>query len=70
MLLVIRHMGPQLRRPVGFKVSGGIRKLQQAAQYIELADQIMGRDWVKACHFPGLGQVKLVDEITQGQLSG
>lgn len=44
MLLAIRdHSGP---RPVGLKVSGGLRKLADAALYLALADRIMGPDWV------------------------
>jgi deoxyribose-phosphate aldolase len=51
MLLVIRHIGHKLKRPVGFKVSGGVKEWHQAVQYIELADQIMGQDWVKPATF-------------------
>ncbi|MET0579542.1 MAG: deoxyribose-phosphate aldolase [Ilumatobacteraceae bacterium] len=32
-------------RPVGFKASGGIRTLGDAASYLELADRIMGPEW-------------------------
>jgi deoxyribose-phosphate aldolase len=62
MLLVIRHATPQLKRRLGLKISGGIREIQQAAQYIELADKIMGRDWVNASTFR-IGASKLVDEM-------
>ena len=62
MLLVIQHITPQLKHHVGLKVSGGIRTLEQAAQYIELADAIMGRDWVKPSTFR-IGASKLMDEI-------
>lgn len=62
MLLVIQHITPQLKHHVGLKVSGGIRTLSQAAQYIELADTIMGRDWVKPSTFR-IGASKLMDEI-------
>lgn len=51
MLLVIRHMLPQLKRKAGFKVSGGIRTLEQAAQYVQLADNILGRDYVTPATF-------------------
>lgn len=33
-------------RPVGLKPSGGIRTLAQAEVYLDLADQVMGTDWV------------------------
>jgi deoxyribose-phosphate aldolase len=32
-------------RPVGLKVSGGIRTVADAALYLELADRIMGATW-------------------------
>lgn len=62
MLLVIRHITPQIRRQVGCKVSGGIRSLQQAVQYVQLADQILGPDWVMPDTFR-IGASKLIDEI-------
>lgn len=62
MLLVIRHAEPQLKRHVGIKISGGIREIQQAAQYLELADRIMGRDWASPETFR-IGASKLVDEL-------
>jgi len=62
MLLVIRHAAPQLKRNLGIKISGGVREVQQAAQYMELAENIMGHEWVKADTFR-IGASKLVDEI-------
>lgn len=62
MLLVIQHVTKQLKRYVGFKISGGIREIEQAAQYVQLADKIMGRDWVTSDNFR-IGTSKLVDEI-------
>ena len=41
MLEVIRDSG----KPVGFKASGGVRTTQQAADYLTLADKIMGPKW-------------------------
>lgn len=32
-------------RPVGFKASGGLRTLDDAAAYLELAEKIMGQGW-------------------------
>ena len=34
-------------RPVGFKAAGGIRSVRQAANYLKLADRLMGPDWVQ-----------------------
>lgn len=45
MLSVIReHAGP---RPAGLKISGGLRTVADAATYLDLADRIMGPDWVR-----------------------
>jgi deoxyribose-phosphate aldolase len=38
-------------RPVGFKASGGIRTLADAAAYLELADRIMGPAWATSATF-------------------
>jgi deoxyribose-phosphate aldolase len=42
MLKAIKEMG----KPVGFKASGGIRTLADAQVYLDIADEIMGPDWV------------------------
>ncbi|MCA0421539.1 MAG: deoxyribose-phosphate aldolase, partial [Proteobacteria bacterium] len=47
MLSVIAEMG----RPVGLKPSGGIRTLADATRYLDLADAIMGEDWVSPTSF-------------------
>ena len=38
-------------RPIGFKASGGIRSVRQAANYLRLADTIMGSTWVRPENF-------------------
>jgi deoxyribose-phosphate aldolase len=38
-------------RPVGVKVSGGVRSLAEAHAYLALADEIMGPDWAKPSTF-------------------
>lgn len=63
LLLVVKHISSQLHRPVGVKVSGGIRKIEDAIAYVELADSIMGREWVTPATFR-IGASKLVDEIS------
>ncbi len=47
MLNVIAETG----RPVGLKPSGGIRTLADARRYLDLADAIMGEDWVSPTSF-------------------
>lgn len=58
MLETIRKMP----RSIGFKVSGGVRTVAQASHYMELAEEIMGRDWVTPKHFR-IGASQLVDAI-------
>ena len=59
LLLVIQQMSSQLQRCVGLKVSGGIRTMEQAAQYVQLAELIMGREWVSPKTFR-IGASKII----------
>ncbi|KAA9002728.1 deoxyribose-phosphate aldolase [Affinibrenneria salicis] len=49
MLQTIRDKNAAQR--VGFKAAGGVRTTQEAADYLQLADRIMGSAWVDARHF-------------------
>jgi deoxyribose-phosphate aldolase len=49
-------------RPVGFKASGGIRTVADAATYLDLADRIMGLDWATQATFR-LGASSLLDAL-------
>jgi deoxyribose-phosphate aldolase len=62
MLLVIKHVIPKLEKPIGIKISGGIRDIEQATSYVELADRIMGRAWVTPDNFR-IGASQLVDKL-------
>ncbi|MDV6328907.1 deoxyribose-phosphate aldolase [Idiomarina sp. Sol25] len=46
----------------GFKAAGGIRTLDDAVQYIELAERIMGEDWVTADNFR-IGASSLLQDL-------
>lgn len=48
LLTAIKESG---RPGVGFKAAGGIRTLEDAAAYLELADQIMGEGWAGPATF-------------------
>lgn len=63
MLLTIKKVQPQLQRTIGLKISGGIRDVATAAQYLELADSIMGMNWASPKTFR-IGASRLVQEIT------
>lgn len=46
-LEAIRESG----KPVGFKAAGGIRTVAEAAQYLALADEVMGSGWATPATF-------------------
>jgi deoxyribose-phosphate aldolase len=50
-------------RTVGLKVSGGIRTIDQALSYIEVAQKIMGTNWIQPDFFR-IGASSLLNEIT------
>ncbi|MCU6235916.1 deoxyribose-phosphate aldolase [Morganella morganii] len=49
MMTVIRDMG--VGKTVGFKPAGGVRTAEEAAQYLAMADRIMGEGWADPRHF-------------------
>ena len=49
MLEVIRDMG--VAQTVGFKPAGGVRTAEDAADYLAMADEILGDNWVDARHY-------------------
>lgn len=62
MLLVIKSMSQECHRAFGLKVSGGVRTVEHALQYIQLASDIMGVDWVTPKTFR-IGASGLLDDI-------
>lgn len=60
MLHTIKTLSVELQRPLGLKVSGGIRTEQVAMQYIKLAEAHMGAEWVNPRHFR-IGASRLFD---------
>lgn len=57
-LEVIRDSG----KAVGFKPSGGVRTAEAAAEYIELANEVMGEGWVTPETFR-IGSARLLDDL-------
>lgn len=49
MLETIRDLGAA--QYVGFKAAGGVRTVEEAKAYLDLAADILGRDWIDAQHF-------------------
>ena len=49
MMTVIAEMG--VGKDVGFKPAGGVKTAEDAAQYLGLADRLLGREWADSRHF-------------------
>jgi len=49
MLTVIRDMG--VAKTVGFKPAGGVKTSEDAAQYLAMADTILGSEWADSMHY-------------------
>ena len=49
MLNVIREMG--VADVVGFKPAGGVKTSEDAAQYLAMADDILGSEWADNMHY-------------------
>ena len=49
MMSVIAEMG--VGKDVGFKPAGGVKTAEDAAQYLALADRLLGREWADTRHF-------------------
>lgn len=61
-------------KDVGFKAAGGVKDAATAAQYLQMAHDIMGDDWVNTNHFRFgassllvslLNELKLTDEVAE-----
>ncbi len=65
LLGVIRETGGT----VGFKAAGGIRSLEDAATYLEIAERHLGADWITPAHFR-IGASKLLDVVLAALESG
>ena len=62
MLSVISELQPQRKRPLGFKPSGGLSTVGDAAGYLYLADRIMGEGWATPETFR-FGASSLLDDV-------
>ncbi len=60
MLRAIRDSG----QDVGFKAAGGVRTAEDAQQYLRLAANVMGADWINPRHFR-FGASSLLDNLLQ-----
>ncbi|MFM9270048.1 deoxyribose-phosphate aldolase [Halomonas elongata] len=67
MLEVIRDNGGE----IGFKAAGGVRTAEDTQAYLELAERLMGADWITPQHFR-FGASGLLDNLleTLGMMGG
>ncbi len=65
MLNVLRETAKEDHRVVGFKPAGGVRTVEEAAQYLKLADDLLGSNWVSASTFR-FGASGLLDAVLAG----
>ncbi|PKF62309.1 deoxyribose-phosphate aldolase [Psychromonas sp. psych-6C06] len=65
MLEAIKDSGKQ----VGFKAAGGVKDAQTALQYLQMARDIMGDDWVNTDHFRFGASTLLVSLLNELNLS-
>lgn len=62
MLTVIRGALEYTNRAVGFKAAGGVRTIEDAEQYLQIAKNIMGADWIMNTNFR-FGASALLDDV-------
>jgi deoxyribose-phosphate aldolase len=63
MMQAVQDFSKTDERPVGIKISGGIRKTDQAIEYVDLLRTELGPDWATPDRFR-LGASVLLDELT------
>jgi deoxyribose-phosphate aldolase len=68
MLKAIKNYQPKTKQTLGLKVSGGIRTEQDAAQYIQLAQSIMGESWVTPQTFR-IGASSLLNNLLENTIN-
>lgn len=56
------NLDPMLLHHAGIKISGGIRTISQAQSYIQLTNEIMGKEWINPSVFR-IGASGLLSEI-------
>ncbi len=62
MCLAIREFYAQNRRKVGFKVAGGIRRVEDAILYLSIVEEVLGEEWLSSEYFR-IGASSLAAEI-------
>src|SRR5262249_7435894 len=65
MMQAVRDHERETGRRVGIKLAGGIRKAEQALEFISLADRELGPGWASPEHFR-IGALALLDDLVDG----
>lgn len=60
--ILLRVIKATTNKEVGLKVAGGIRDWDQAIAYVQLAELMMGKEWVTPAHFR-IGASKLLSGV-------
>ncbi|WP_118137177.1 deoxyribose-phosphate aldolase [Oceanicella sp. SM1341] len=60
--LMLEEVAQHREKLIGVKPSGGVRSLQDATSYLEIADEVMGEDWVSPLTFR-FGASSLLDAL-------
>lgn len=61
---IMLHTIKKSNKPCGFKASGGIQNVVEALKYLDLAEKIMGSQWINATNFRFGASGLLGDVIT------
>jgi deoxyribose-phosphate aldolase len=62
---VILKVIQESHHPIGFKVSGGVRTIEDAKSYISLAERLLGKKTISPNRFR-LGTSQLIENLTRG----
>lgn len=63
LLFAVKELTPVLKRSLGVKVSGGVRRVSDALPYMQLANQIMGSRFLSPATFR-IGSSHLLADVT------
>lgn len=62
MMEAVRDFHSEAGRPVGVKVSGGVRTTEQAMEYVGMVEETLGKDWLTPERFR-IGASALLDDL-------
>lgn len=60
--IILACISRSKNKAIGFKAAGGISSVEEAEKYLNLAETIMGSEWIKASHFR-FGASSLLNDV-------